>query len=145
MLFIIVMLTTYIWRGAMAYPNHWIFGGRLWTRALCRITLLPVTHVLVDTWMLTVKLVYKLSDVPDDLKWAKNTHMTPFTLTFKEDITNDIYCFGRLFCSFYSVHPYFYPSTHISTRSYSFYLTKWRVGGSLHNAMLRIQHCLPDS
>ena len=33
--------------------------------------------------MLTVKLVYKLSDVPDDLKWATNTHMIPFTLTFK--------------------------------------------------------------
>ena len=27
--------------------------------------------------MLTVKLVYKLSNVPDDLKWAKNTHLTP--------------------------------------------------------------------
>ena len=51
--------------------------------ALCRIKLLPVTHVLVDTWMSTVKLVYKLSDVPDDLKWATNTRMTPFTLTFK--------------------------------------------------------------
>ena len=47
-------------------------------RALCRIT-----HVLVDTWMLTVKLVYKVSNVPDDLKWATNTHMTPFILTFK--------------------------------------------------------------
>ena len=32
------------------------------------IKLLPVTHVLVDTWMLTVKLVNKLSNVPDDLK-----------------------------------------------------------------------------
>ena len=52
-------------------------------RALCRIELLPVTHVLVDTWMLTVKLVDELSSVPDDLKWATNTHMTPFTLTFK--------------------------------------------------------------
>ena len=52
-------------------------------RALCRIKLLPVTHVLVDTWVLTVKLVYELSSVPDDLKWATNTHMTPFTLTFK--------------------------------------------------------------
>ena len=51
--------------------------------ALCRIKLMPVTPVLVDTWMLTVKLVYKLSDVPDDLKWATNTHMTPFSLTFK--------------------------------------------------------------
>ena len=53
------------------------------TRALCRIKLLPVTHVLVDIWMLTVKPVYKLSNVHDDLKWATNTHMTPFTLTFK--------------------------------------------------------------
>ena len=52
-------------------------------RALCRITLLPVTHVLVDTWMLTVKLVYELSDVSDDLKRATNTLMTQFTLTFK--------------------------------------------------------------
>ena len=33
--------------------------------------------------MLTVKLVYKLSNVPDDLKWAINTHMTPFILAFK--------------------------------------------------------------
>ena len=48
-------------------------------RALCRIKLLPVTHVLVDTWMLTVKAVYKLSNVPDDLKWATNTHVTPLT------------------------------------------------------------------
>ena len=35
------------------------------------------------TCFATVKLVYKLSNVPDDLKWATNTHMTPFTLTFK--------------------------------------------------------------
>ena len=40
-------------------------------------------YVLVDTWMLTVELVYKLSDVSDDLKWTTNTHVTPFTLTFK--------------------------------------------------------------
>ena len=26
MLFIIVVLATYIWRGAMAHPNHWTFG-----------------------------------------------------------------------------------------------------------------------
>ena len=63
--------------------------------------------------MLTIKLVYKLSNVPDDLKWAKNRHMTPFTLTVKEGITNDIYGFGRLVSAFYSVHN---PSTHISTR-----------------------------
>ena len=43
-----------------------------------------IASVLVDTWMLTVKPVYKLSDVPDDLKWATNTHITPFTpFTFK--------------------------------------------------------------
>ena len=29
-------------------------------RALCRIKLLPVTHVLVDMWMLTAKPVHKL-------------------------------------------------------------------------------------
>ena len=33
--------------------------------------------------MLTVKLDYMLSSVPDDLKWATKTHMTQFTLTFK--------------------------------------------------------------
>ena len=37
-------------------------------RALCRIKLLPVAYVLVDTWMLTVKPVYKLLNVSDDLK-----------------------------------------------------------------------------
>ena len=52
-------------------------------RALCRIKLLPVTHVLVDTWMLTIKPVYKLLNVSDDLKWNTNTHVTPFSLTFK--------------------------------------------------------------
>ena len=74
--------------------------------------------------MLTVKLVYKLSNVPDDLKWAKNTHMTPFTLTFKEGITNDICGFGRLFSAFYSVHhppPIFLPvHPYYPTRTYSF-------------------------
>ena len=33
-----------------------------------------IEHVLVDTRMLTVKLVYKLANVPGDLKWAK-THI----------------------------------------------------------------------
>ena len=55
----------------------------LFLRALCRTKLLPVTHVLVDTWMLTVKPVYKLSNVSDDQKWTTNTHVTPFILTFK--------------------------------------------------------------
>ena len=52
-------------------------------RALCRIKLLPVTHVLVSTRMLTIKPVYKLLNVSDDLKWTTNTHVTPFSLTFK--------------------------------------------------------------
>ena len=52
-------------------------------KALCRTKLLPVTHVLVDTWMLTVKPIYKLSNVPDDQKWTTNTHVTPLTLTSK--------------------------------------------------------------
>ena len=52
-------------------------------RALCRKKLLPVAHVLVDKWILAVQPVYKLSNVSDDLKWTTNTHVTPFTLTFR--------------------------------------------------------------
>ena len=52
-------------------------------RALCRTKLLPVTHVLVDTLMLTVKPIYKLKNMSDDLKWTINTHVTPLTLTSK--------------------------------------------------------------
>ena len=47
------------------------------------IKLLSVKHVLVDTWILIVKPVYKLLNVSDDLKWPANTHVTPFSLTFK--------------------------------------------------------------
>ena len=65
-------------------PTHeFLQEGNTCNRALCRIKLLPVTHVLVDTWMLTVKPVYKLLNVSDDLKWTTNTHVTPFSLTFK--------------------------------------------------------------
>ena len=46
--------------------------------------------------MLSVKLVYKLSNMPDDLKWATNTHMTPFGTHF-QGITNNIYGFGGPF------------------------------------------------
>ena len=72
-------------------------------RALCRIKVLPVTHVLVDTWMLTVKPVYKLSNVPDDLKWATNTHITLFLLF-------------HFFTHPLPVHPYFCPSIFVFTR-----------------------------
>ena len=63
-----------------------------------RITLLPITHVLVDTWTLIVKPIYKLLNVSDDLKWTTNTHMTPFSLTFKALLTismvlEDLFCF----------------------------------------------------
>ena len=34
-------------------------------------------------WMLTVKPVYKLKNVPDDMRLTINIHMTPFTLTSK--------------------------------------------------------------
>ena len=54
-------------------------------------------------WPLTVKLVYKLSDVPDDLKWATNKHLTPFTLTL---VLEDLF-FGPSF---------FYPSIFVFTR-----------------------------
>ena len=62
--------------------------------------------------MLTVKPVYKLSNVPDDLKWAINTHDNMYT--HFQGITNNLYGFGRF------VPTFFYPSTHISTRPYSF-------------------------
>ena len=57
---------------AQIHPGH--IRRQIWAhiRVLCRIKKLPVTHVLVDTWILTVKLVYKLSNVPYDLKWATN-------------------------------------------------------------------------
>ena len=71
----------------------------LYSRALCRTKLLPVTHVLVDTWMLIVKPVYKLLNVPDDLKWTTNTHVTPFTLISKAKLTIFI-VFEDLFLSF---------------------------------------------
>ena len=69
-------------------------------RSLCRITVLPVTYVLVDTWMLTVKLVYELSNVPDDTIY---THF--------QGITNNIYGFGRPFFapSFFTRPPMFLP------------------------------------
>ena len=74
--------------------------GNSGIRALCRIKLLPVTHILVDRWMLTVKLVYKLSNMPDDLKCATNTsYMTPFTVK-----TNNIYGLGTSFAPSFFTH-----------------------------------------
>ena len=99
-------------------------------RALCRIKLLPVTHVLVDTWMLTVQPVYKLLKGvwwPEmDYKHTCDTIFTHF-----QGITNNIYGFGRLFLllHFFTRPPTFLP-VHIR-----FYPSKWQVGGFLHKAM----------
>ena len=47
--------------------------------------------------MLTVKLVYKLSDVPDDLiQWTTDTTYDTIYTHFQGHITNNIYGFGRL-------------------------------------------------
>ena len=77
------------------------------------------SRVLVDTWMLTVKLVYKLSNVPDDLKWTTNTFDT--ICTHFQGITYNMYGFGKRFFvpSFFihppPIHPYFYPSIFVFT------------------------------
>ena len=64
--------------------------------------------------MLTVKPVYKLSNVPDDLKWATNIHMTLFTLTFKAYLTISMLLKEIFAPSFFCL------STNISTRPYLF-------------------------
>ena len=58
----------------------------------------------MDTWILIVKPVYKLLNVSDDQKWTTNTHVTPFTLTFK--VLEDLFLAPSVF----------YPSTHMFTR-----------------------------
>ena len=49
-------------------------------RVLCRDKLLPVTHVLVDTWMLTVKPILMCLMTENG---TTNAHVTPVTLTFE--------------------------------------------------------------
>ena len=66
--------------------------------------------------MLSVKPVYKLSYVPDDLKWATNTRDTIYA--HFQGITNNIYGFGRpfsLLLNFLPVHPYFCLSIFVFT------------------------------
>ena len=63
--------------------------------------------------MLTIMLVYELSDVTGDLKWATNTHVTSLTLTFKAYLTISMV----LEDFFLPVH---HQSTHISACLYSF-------------------------
>ena len=75
----------------------------------------------LDTWMLKVKPVYKLSNVSDDLKWTTNTYTYDTIFTNFQGITNNIYGFGRPFFApsfffarslpiFLPVHIRFYPS-----------------------------------
>ena len=96
------------------------------------IATMPVTHVLVDTWMLTVKLVYKLSNVSDYLKWTTSTRDTIYT--HFQGMTNNIYAFGRSFFA-----PSFFTRPPMSTRPYSF-LPVQMMGGrvSIHKAMTLI-------
>ena len=109
----IKILCNYYPRTVLSY--HYISTPR----ALCRIQLLPVTHVLVHPWMLTVKPVYKLLNVSDALKWTTNTHVTQFVLTFKAELTISV-VLEDLFVLLLHFLPGHHPSTHISTRPYSF-------------------------
>ena len=111
------MLCDYLLSGRYVLDMVHTYISTRWNgiRALCRIKLLPVTHVLVDTWMLTVKLVYELSDVPE--MGYKHTYDNIYT--HFQGITNNIYGFGRPFFApsfftrppiFLPVHIRFYPS-----------------------------------
>ena len=97
--------------------DHLQWHHPLWIRALCRTKLLPVTHVLVDTWTLTIKPVYTLKNVSDDLKWTTNTHVAPFTLTSKASLITSTVLehLFVLLLHFFTVHPYLYPSTTVFT------------------------------
>ena len=68
--------------------------------------------------MLTVKLVYELSDVPDHLKWATNTYDTIYT--HFQGITNNIYGLEFFFFCSLIFFTRLQPVLHISTRPYSF-------------------------
>ena len=64
--------------------------------------------------MLTVKLICKLSNMPDDLKWATNTHYTIYC--HFQDTTNNMHGFGR---NLLPLHFFTRPPI-ITTRPYSF-------------------------
>ena len=67
--------------------------------------------------MLTVKPVYKLLNVSDDLKWTSYKHTCDTIFTHFQGLTNNIYGFGRLFApSFFTRPPYFYLSIFVFTR-----------------------------
>ena len=69
--------------------------------------------------MLTVKPVYKLLNVSDDLKWTTNTHVTTFSLIFKALLTISMVLEDFIATSFFypstTGPPYFYPSIFVLT------------------------------
>ena len=82
-------------------------------------------------WLLTVKPVYKLSNVP---VWNRlvQTHMWHHSIdTHFKDITNISMVLEDLFYPSTTCPPIFLP-VHIR-----FYPSKWWVGGSLHKAMVQ--------
>ena len=75
------------------------------------------SHVLVDTWMLTVKLIYKLSNCA---WWPEMGYKHTFDTIYThfQGITYNIYGFGRpsFFYPSTTCPPYFYPSIFVFTR-----------------------------
>ena len=66
----------------------------------------------------------------DDLKWTTNTHVTPFTLTSKAQLTISMVLEDPLLLRFFTRSPIFLP-VHIH-----FYPSKLLVDESLHKAMV---------
>ena len=117
-------------------------------RALCRKKILPITHVLVDTWMLTVKPVYKLLNV----WWPEMDYMRHHFHSLSRLNWQYLWFWKTFFAP-----SFFYPSTtrppiflpiHIH-----FYPSKWWVDGSLHKPNVACMcvtvrehsHCVLDS
>ena len=94
------------------------------------------SHVWVDMWMLTVRLIYKLSNCA---WWPEMGYKHTFDTIYThfQGITNNIYGFGRPFFapSFLTrpppVHPYFCPSIFVFTRPNDgwtgLYIKLWRT------------------
>ena len=95
------------------------------SRTLCRTKLLPVTHVLVDTRMSTVKPVYKLKMCL--MTWnGLQTHMWHHLHSLLRHSWQYL-VLEDLFCSFIFL-PVHHPSTHISTRP-QWFLPVQMMGG----------------
>ena len=86
------------------------------------------SHVLVDTWMLTVKPVYKLKMCL--LTWNRlQTHTWHHLHLLLRNFGRPFFVFALSVClPVQAVHPYFYPSTVVITHP--------PLDGSLHKAMV---------